>query len=206
MVSAFVLGLFILSLYAIVSIKFVPSLRFQCGWDQQMIDSFNDIVFQISLAYISGVIVWSITVRFKEQMRRNKFSWFVHDQLTELNHKIHSFLCDIEYDKAFNICDLHRFLLGSPDSRSNQTKMVENVNNVDKYVAFLLNMNLPWTEKEIGAFADIHDVCHDLLETCSLQVEDTQISDVFNKIKRLDSLSSRLDKMASESALIKSAN
>lgn len=102
-INVIIIVLAIISLYAIIAIKFIPLLWILSILPQMDTEKANDAIYDFSVAYLSGCLIYLLTVVIKKCIRKSQQSWLGYDAMIEINHFIHNVLERCGVDKKPNV-------------------------------------------------------------------------------------------------------
>ena len=82
------LAFVLISFYVIMS-NIIPEIRIPNSvWDEDTTETFNGIMTSLSISYITGMLVYILTVVYKNHKERTKRRWELDAIVTELNRAL----------------------------------------------------------------------------------------------------------------------
>lgn len=188
----------VISLSVIITIKFFAPLRLSCNLPDEIICNINDVLLQLSLAYISALIFYIVTIKGPQWTRRSQQRCLIYDTLKEFESILISLEVKIGWDKSYDS------LMASQLFNQSEGETRKEIRGLTKAIEYkvlqLTSLNIAWKNKEIQLMYDISKTCYDIDSIIGCQDKEINHQILANKI---NSLVSFFDELKSNKAKTK---
>lgn len=159
-INGIIICLSIVSLYSIIAIRVFPSIRIPSTFPKDIMDALNDIILDFSVAFLSGGVIYLLTVVVRDFIRRTQQKWLVYDSVKEINDKIQPILEVCEVDRAPSL----DVIIGSLKDKKSSAKIINDMQSIRKAIRHDVLSCIIWSDYEIDCLMDIDNICAGIIE------------------------------------------
>lgn len=100
--------LFIIAVLSLITILliivniFFPNFGFTINVSQINVDKINNTLLSLSTSYITGYIIYMITIYLPNKYRKNIYKLFVNDIIYQFYYKVSLLYCDYYHDEIYD--------------------------------------------------------------------------------------------------------
>lgn len=152
----------------IIILDFIPQFRIPVCLDEQLCSSVNDLLLQLSTAYISALIFYICTVWLKWKNRRKLYAWLIYDSLQKVVSSLDPIVDvigsmeDITVEKVKEIYNLNNNNNNSSNDSNKPKFEITTLNAVDEAVTIiirLMSVDICWKTEELSVLNNTYNVC-----------------------------------------------
>lgn len=187
----------IVSLYVILAIALIPSIRIPSCLSESHASAINAILLKFSLAYVSACLFFFLTVVLKDKIRRAQQKWIVYDSMNMINDRLRSLLNHLRIDKQFDNDSTTDELasLGQDEFDTLQNDLRE----IHTLIRHELLSGIIWLDCEIDCLSDIDNSCVFLLHLDDFRsLNDKTLVLAADSVLILNDLSNRLTHLSNK--------
>ena len=198
-INGIIISLSVVSLYSIIAIKIFPSVRIPSVFPKDIMDALNDVIFNFSVAFLSGVIIYLLTAVVKGLIRRSQQKWLVYDSMNEIIGKIQSILVVCKVDKVPDLDVIIKSLQEVIADQDLYDEMINNMQSIRNVIRNNVLSSIIWFDYEADCLMAIDNICAWIIDALRYQdCPPKTISRVAESILDLDNRLKKLNNYADD--------
>ena len=198
-INGIIICLSVVSLYSIIAIKIFPSIRIPSAFSKDIMDAINDVIFDFSVAFLSGVIIYLLTAVVKGLIRRSQQKWLVYDSMNEIIGKIQPILEVCEVDKAPDLDVIIKSLQEVIADQDLYDEMINNIQSIRNIIRNNVLSSIIWFDYEADCLMDIDDNCAGIINALGNRYcPEKELIGVAKSIQGLDKSMNKLNNYAND--------